>query len=61
MQDTPVIVTDCMGSRKQNDKEIAIHRMIGAGAIPTTYESLLFELCVSAKNEAFKEMSKIIK
>lgn len=57
----PVIVTDCMSSRKAHDKEVAIHRMIGAGAIPTTYESLLFELCVSAKNEVFKEISKIVK
>lgn len=58
---TPVLVTDCISSRKESDKNVAITRMIQAGAIPSTYESLLFELCVSAKNNAFKQMSQIIK
>lgn len=58
---TPILVTDCIDSRKKNDKEVAIQRMIQAGVIPTTYESLLFELCESAKNEVFKEISKIVK
>ena len=57
----PVLVTDCTDSRKSNDKRVAIERMIQAGAMPTTYESLLFELCSSAKNSAFKEISKLIK
>lgn len=57
----PVLVTDCINSRKENDKQVAIQRMIQAGAIPTTSESLLFELCVSAKNEVFKEISKLVK
>jgi nicotinamidase-related amidase len=58
---TPVVVSDCVSSRKQNDKEVALLRMSQSGAIITTYESLLFELCVSSKNEAFKEISKLIK
>ena len=57
----PILVTDCINSRNPNDKEVAITRMIQAGAIPTTSESLLFELCVSAKNEVFKEISKLVK
>ena len=57
----PVIVTDCIDSRNSNDKKVAIDRMTQEGAIPTTYESLLFELCVSAKNSMFKEISKLIK
>jgi nicotinamidase-related amidase len=57
----PVVVVDCISSRKELDKDIAIKRMIQAGALPTTYESLLFELCGSAKNEVFKQMSQIIK
>lgn len=58
---TPVIVTDCISSRKANDKDVAILRMTQAGAIPTTYESLLFELCVSARHVSFKEISALIK
>jgi len=57
----PVLVTDCVNSRKEKDKDIAIKRMIQAGVIPTTYESLLFELTVNAKNPVFKEISKLVK
>ncbi len=57
----PVLVTDCIDSRNSNDKRVSIDRMLQAGAIPTTYESLLFELCSSAKNGVFKEISKLIK
>jgi nicotinamidase-related amidase len=57
----PVLVTDCIGSRKQEDKEIAIQRMIQEGIIPTTLESLLFELCQSARDESFKQISKLVK
>ncbi len=58
---TPVLVVDCCSSRKQKDKDIAISRMIQAGVIPTTYESLLFEFCGCSKHEAFKSISKLIK
>jgi len=58
---TPVLVTDCVSSRNPYDKEIAIRRMENEGAILTTYESLLFELCIDAKNEVFKEISKLVK
>lgn len=57
----PVLVTDCIDSRNPNDKKVAIDRMTQAGALPCTYESLLFELCASAKNEMFKEISKLVK
>ncbi len=57
----PVLVTDCIGSRSPHNRDSAIQRMIQAGAIPATYESILFELCVSAKNEVFKEISKIVR
>lgn len=57
----PVLVTDCVNSRKQSDKDAAIMRLVQAGVIPTTYESLLFELTVNAKNPVFKEISKLVK
>jgi nicotinamidase-related amidase len=57
----PVIVTDCVSSRKESDKDMAIQRLIQAGVIPTTYESLLFELTVNAKHAKFKEVSKLVK
>lgn len=57
----PVLVTDCVTSRKENDTKIAIKRLIQAGVIPTTYESILFELTQNAKNPNFKEISKLVK
>ena len=57
----PVLVTDCVTSRKQKDTDMAIQRLVQAGVIPTTYESLLFELTVNAKNPVFKEISSLVK
>jgi nicotinamidase-related amidase len=57
----PVIVTDCVSSRKEHDTKVALDRLIQAGVIPTTYESLLFELTVNAKNPVFKEISSLVK
>jgi len=57
----PFLVVDCVGSRKQSDHETAILRMVQAGVIPTTYESVLFEVCGSAKHPAFKAMSQLVK
>lgn len=56
-----VLVTDCCTSRKQKDTDVAILRLIQAGVIPTTYESLLFELTLNAKNPCFKEISGLVK
>ncbi len=57
----PVIVEDCVSSRRMYDKEIAIERMRQEGAIITTYESLLFEICQESKTPEFKEILKIVK
>ena len=40
---------------------MAIERLVQAGVIPTTYESLLFELTVNAKNPNFKAISALVK
>jgi len=58
---TPIVISDCISSRKQSDKEVALLRMSQSGAIISSYESILFELCVSSKNEVFKDISKLIK
>jgi len=56
-----ILVTDCCTSRKQKDTDMAIQRLIQAGVIPTTYESLLFELTVNAKHPNFKGISGLVK
>jgi len=57
----PVVVEDCVSSRKENDKRIAIERMRKEGAIITTYESILFELCRHSGTEEFKAISRLVK
>jgi len=57
----PVLVTDCVTSREQYNTIMAIERLVQAGVIPTTYESLLFELTVNAKNPNFKAISALVK
>ncbi len=57
----PVIVEDCIGSRKKNDKETALNRMRKEGALVTSYESILLELTRFAGTEKFKRISSIIK
>jgi len=57
----PVVVEDCISSRKANDKKVAVERMRQEGAIITTYESILFELCRYAGTEEFKKISQLVK
>lgn len=56
-----ILVADCIGSRKENDLKYGIQRACLEGAIPTTYESILFELTRVAKTEEFKRISALIK
>jgi len=58
---TPVVVEDCIGSRKPNDKNIAVARMRQSGAIITTYESILFELLRYSGTDEFREISRLVK
>jgi nicotinamidase-related amidase len=55
------IPVDCIGSRRPLDKEVAVQRMISAGAIPTTWESLVYEMLGSAEHEKFREILGIVK
>jgi len=57
----PVVVDDCVSSRKERDKNIAIERMRQEGAIITSYESILFELARVSGTASFKAISKLVK
>ncbi len=58
---TPVVVENCISSRKNRDKKTAVDRMRQEGAIITTYESILFELTRFAGTSQFKEISRLVK
>jgi len=55
-----ILISDAMGSRNRVDHEIALQRMTQSGAILTTTESIIFELCKTADREEFKEIRNII-
>ena len=55
-----VLISDSMGSRNRADHEIALQRMTQSGAILTTTESIIFELCKTADRKEFKEIRNII-
>ena len=57
----PVVVEDCISSRRPNDKTMAIERMRREGVIITTYEAILFELLRYSGGETFKAISKLVK
>lgn len=57
----PILVEDCTASRNANNKNVAVERMRAEGAIITTYESLLFELCRYAGNDTFRAISRLVK
>lgn len=57
----PVLVEDCISSRKKNDKKMAIERAIQEGTIVTTYEAVLFELLKEAGTEESKAIQRLIK
>jgi len=56
-----IVVEDCVSSRIQNDKHIAIERLRHSGAVITTAESLLFEFLGKAGTDTFKAISTLVK
>ena len=55
-----ILISDAMSSRNREDHEIALKRMSHRGAILTTTESIIFELCKTADRKEFKEIRNII-
>ena len=55
-----ILISDAIGSRNRIDHEIALQRMTQSGAILTTTESIIFELCKTADRKEFKEIRNII-
>ncbi|MBQ4284580.1 MAG: isochorismatase family protein [Lachnospira sp.] len=55
------MVTDCIASRADEDKVMAIDRAKQEGAYITTCEAILFELLERAGSETFKVISRLIK
>lgn len=54
------VVTDAVGSRHAHDREVGLARLDRAGAILTTVEAALLELCERAGTPEFKAVQKVI-
>eukprot|EP00736_Rhodelphis_marinus_P013305 Rmarinus@m.15778 len=55
------LVLDAVSSQRQLDRQVAITRMVQAGVVPCTTESILFQLVGDAKHPDFKKISEIAK
>ncbi len=55
------VVSDCISSRTQANKELALQKLRGAGIGITGTEMILFELLKTADNPRFRDIAAIIK
>lgn len=55
------VVKDAVMSRSSDNKQTAIEAMVFAGAVPTSTESVVFQLLKVAGSESFKKLSKLVK
>ncbi len=56
-----LIPRDAIGSRSKFDNDTAFLRLVLEGAVASTTESLICELCKTSNRKEFKEISKILK
>jgi len=56
-----LIPRDAIGSRNEIDNDTAFLRIILSGAIASTTESLICELCKTSSRKEFRDISKILK
>ena len=56
-----LIPRDAIGSRNKMDNDTAFLRLILSGAVASTTESLICELCKTSSRKEFREISKILK
>jgi len=57
----PIVVMDCVSSRRQEDLEIAKERFRYEGIMMASYESVLFELTRTSGAPGFRAISKLVK
>ncbi|MDD4564012.1 MAG: hydrolase [Eubacteriales bacterium] len=55
------VANNCISSRNNEDKKYSQRRMCDAGAVCTTYESILFEMLKGSKEPGFKQISALVK
>ena len=57
---TVAVAFDAVSSRREEDQAAARERMVQAGVLPTTVESVIFELLGSAEDPRFRAIRSVI-
>lgn len=55
------LLTDCVASRFEHDKQAGVNKMFASGVIPSSVEMALFELMRDSMHPNFKEIQAIVK
>lgn len=55
------LLTDCIGSRSDRDKQAGLTKMFASGVIASTVEMMLFEMMRDSRHEKFKEIQSLVK
>jgi nicotinamidase-related amidase len=55
------LLTDCVASRFEHDKQAGLAKMFASGAVPSSTEMALFELMRDARHAKFKEIQSLVK
>lgn len=55
------LLTDCVASRFEVDKQAGLSKMLASGVVPSSVEMALFELMRDAKHEKFKAVQGLVK
>jgi nicotinamidase-related amidase len=55
------LLTDCVASRFERDKQAGLSKMFASGVIPSSVEMVLFEMMHDAKHPRFKEIQALVK
>ena len=55
------LLTDCIASRDEADRQTGLSKMLSSGAVPSSVELSLFELMRDSQHEKFKEVQKLVK
>jgi nicotinamidase-related amidase len=55
------LLTDCISSRTERNRQTGLDKMLRSGALPSSTELALFELMRDARHEQFKAIQKLIK
>lgn len=55
------LLTDCVASRFEHDKQAGLQKMSASGVVPSSVEMALFELMRDASHDKFKEIQALIR